>query len=178
MPLQNAPPPVFLTPYALESVGIELSIIGNINATSQAFPTANKAFYYPFSLRSPATVKRLFWVNGAASTRQNIQVGIYDDLGNSIVLGTSTLASGDSQPQFDDIADTPLAAGKRYYMAIWGAGNTTTILRMSLTTTMQRELGMWEQLSLTGGLPSTATFATPTGVSAPVLFGLAFRSTP
>src|ERR1035437_10210198 len=128
------------------------------------------------------TAYKFWWLNGTVASTNNIQAGLYADDGTTkpgaaIKLGTSTLASGVSVLQYDDIADTQVGPGP-CWLAIWIGGTTTTLYRgngagMRLTRTYQ-------QASLAGGLPSTATPATvSTGFAAPFyVFGIQFRPSP
>lgn len=170
------PAPVFLTPFSQESLGM-CARAGSGTVATAAWPTVNKVFYVPFVLASPITVNRFFWANGTTASTNNMQVGVYDASGNSIKIGTATPASGASQPQFDNVADFSLAAGRLYYMACWGSGTTTHILRAAGTTRIYRGMGMFEQTGQSSTMPNTATFAVCTAAYLP-LFGLALRASP
>lgn len=150
---------------------------------SATYPAANRAYYLPIVVPSACTIYRFFWANGATASTNNIQIGIYNDNdagtdgpGTSILLGTSTLASGANICQFDNVADTALPRG-RYWLAIWCNGTTTTILRTAPSTIHGRMFNGYLESSLTGGLPATATPAQNTTPYLP-LFGFTTVSSP
>lgn len=176
-PQPALPPSVFLTPFSVESIGPELASLGTAAPTSAAYPASQSVFYYPFTLMSTITVYRFFWCNGTTASTNNFQVGVYNNAGTSIVLGTSTLATGASQPQFDNVADFRLSPGK-YYMAIWCSGTTAHLIRNNpATATRFKSLGVFQQTSQAGGLPASITFTALANTYAP-LFGLALRASP
>lgn len=170
-------PSVFLTPQSVESLGPVMRQQAGTTPASAVYPALNLIMYFPFSLPSRALVNRFFWCNGTTASTDNIQVGVYDGVGNAIVRGTSTLAAGASAPQFDNVADFWLRAGTLYYLAIWCGGTTTHIVRSTLTSSrFSRGLGILQE-SNAGGLQTTATFAQSAQFWIG-LFGIAFRSTP
>src|SRR5262245_30883106 len=172
----------FVSPYSREgNMGLTTTAFGT--PASSTYPATNRAHYFPVVVPVACTAYRLFWLNGATASTNNIQVGIYNDNdagtdgpGTSVVLGTSTLASGTNVCQFDNITDTALYPG-RYWIAIWGSGTTTTIFRISPSATLSRWQNGYIESSLSGGLPSTATPAQQTTPYIPV-FGFTTISTP
>lgn len=153
------------------------------NPSSAAYPAANRAHYFPVVIPVACTIYRLFWLNGATASTNNVQVGIYNDNdagadgpGTSVVLGTSTLASGASICQFDNITDTALSPG-RYWIAVWCNGTTTTLHRSAPSASLGRFVNGYLESSLAGGLPATATPAQQTTPYVPV-FGFTTISTP
>lgn len=174
-PSPARPASVFLSPYSWEAIPT-LRTITTIAPASAVYPAAQRALYFPFRLYRQETVYRFFWVNGTTASTDNFQVGVYDTAGNSIKLGTSTLASGASACQFDNIADFVLYPGV-YFMAIWGSGTTAHLMRCGPTLRFMRAIGVFQQSSLAGGLPTTATFATAATGYIPI-FGLALRASP
>lgn len=173
------PASVFISPLTVEAgVGLRGSASGTIVSTG-AYAGVNFAMYYPIVLPSDYTVKRFWWCNGTTASTNNVQVGVYDDTGAAIVRGTSTLATGASQPQFDDVADFRLSGGRLYFLAIWASGGTTHIVAQNGSAVRALEpKGIYEQLSLASGLPSTATFAKPANASRFYLFGITNRASP
>lgn len=154
-----------------------------LNPVSSTYPATNRAYYYPVVISSACTIYRYFWLNGATASTNNIQVGLYNDNdsgtdgpGTSILLGTSTTASGANACQFDNVTDTALGPG-RYWLAIWGSGTTTTLFRLAPTASTHRFANGYLESSLTGGLPSTATPAQNTTPYIPV-FGFTTISAP
>lgn len=88
-----------------------------MGAGSTAWPTANKAFFFPFRLTEWATAYQLlFWVGATSSG--NLNVGIYDNEFNLIVSAGSTAMSATvNTVQELNIADTVLPPGD-YYLAV------------------------------------------------------------
>jgi hypothetical protein len=115
-------------------------------------------------------------VNGTTAGTDNVQVGVYDITGKSVKLGTSTLAAGTSVCQFDNVADFTLPPGD-YLMALWCSGTTTHFVRHNASAIHWRTAGCYQESSLAGGLPTTATLATAASAYGPI-FGLALRPTP
>lgn len=150
---------MFVSPFSKEGRGGNAPVAPTVPA-SATFPAAQRAFYYPIVIPRPVTLSRFFWLNGATASTNNIQMGLYRDdgtggaPGSSFLLGTSTLAAGANICQFDNVADTIVPAG-RYWIALWGSGTTTTLFRTSGTN--HRSHLHYDEDSLAGGLPATAT---------------------
>lgn len=172
---------VFITPFSAESLYYRQG--SGAAPASAAYISTQTALYFPFSLPEKTLISRFFWVNGTTASTNYLQVGVYNASGNSIALGTGgspnygTLAAGASQPQFDDVTDFWLSADKMYYMAIWCGGTTTHLVRNTPTARFGRSAGLYQQTSLTTGLPTTATFAVSTLSYIPI-FGLTVRASP
>src|SRR6185436_14300397 len=102
LPEPTRPASVFISPFSIESLahGMRAGVSGV--PASAAYPTAQRALFFPFRTYRPETVKRFFWVNGTTASTDDVAVGVYDTAGNSIKLGTSsganhgTLAAGAS----------------------------------------------------------------------------------
>lgn len=90
---------------------------------SSAWFSANDPVALPFRLSHGGVVTQLGWVNGTAAGG-NVDVGIYSDAWVRLVSTGSTLGSGNSLPQWVDVADTALAPGRLYYLAC-SRDNTT-----------------------------------------------------
>ena len=113
-PIYRMPPPPILTPYHPDSLG--LATPPGINATlgaatSQAWPSNDMAFFYPFRLYDWATAYQLlFWVGAVSSG--NIDVGIYDSQKNLIVSsGSIAMSATVNTVQELNIPDTILPPG-------------------------------------------------------------------
>lgn len=150
---------------------------------SSTYPATNRAYYYPIVLSSACTIYRFFWLNGATASTNNIQVGVYNDNdagtdgpGTAFLRGTSTLASGASVCQFDNVTDTPIYPG-RYWLAVWGSGTTTTLFRRAPSATLNRHISGYLESSLASGLPATATPAQNTTPYIPI-FGFTTIASP
>lgn len=144
-------------------------------ATSQTWPTANKAIFVPFELHEDVTVVKLWAYNGATANG-NTDIGIYNASGTRQVSAGPTAQSGTNVIQEFDVADTALTAG-RYYMALVNSGTTGTYLARSGPVNGAEDwqaLGMAEQASA-GTLPASATLAAITVNRLP-LFGFSLRT--
>lgn len=134
--------------------------------TSSAWPTNNKAYYYPFSISDWGTAYQLlFWVGATSSG--NIDVGIYDAQKHLIVSAGSTAMSATvNTVQELDIANTVLPPGN-YLLA---ASCSTTV------GTCFRGTGHADEIRIpavpvyeeTSALPLPAT-ATPVAMTAATL---------
>lgn len=171
-------PSMMISPYSRE---------GNVNAwvggapASGAWPSTNRAFYNRIYIPAPCIAYKFFWLNGATASTNNIQIGLYYDdgtnqPGSSLILGTSTLASGANACQYDNITDTWIGPGI-YWLAIWGNGTTTTVYRR-LGGASTPFPASYMQSSLTTGLPSSATPISAGGSAAFHVYGIVTRSTP
>lgn len=167
------PVSMFVGPYSREGC---LSGMPPSSPASAAL-AAQTAYAAQVVLPRPCVVRRLWWANGATVGTDQVQVGIYRADFTSLLLGTATTTSGATALQFDNVTDTPLAAG-RYWVALWVSGTTTTLLRVSALAS--RIAGIRLQGSLAGGLP--ATLAAPdqgaTTIIAVPVFGFTTRATP
>jgi hypothetical protein len=148
-----------LSPFSREgALGRDIWTINS--PSSRVAPQTQTAWYYPIQLPTLGTAYKFFWLNGATAATDHVQVGLYADNGSykpgaSILLGTSTLASGASVNQFDaSIAATLIGPGL-CWLAIWIGGTTTTLYGSSPSA--MRMTRNYQQASLTSGLPSTAT---------------------
>lgn len=116
-PAPRFTPPAIMHPHHIDALGSAVSS-GVLNAVSSTtWPSANKAFFYPFTLYDFVTVYQLlFWVGAASSG--NIDVGIYDSQGNRIISSGSTAMSATVDTiQEINIADTELPPGN-YFLAV------------------------------------------------------------
>jgi hypothetical protein len=118
------------------------------------------AVYMPFLVRSPGCVAKLLaWRNGVTISG-NIDVGIYDELGNRLVSSGSTLQAGSQLSQSVDITDTPLPPGT-YFTGMALDNTTATIYQYSLTSNAPKQgCGMQAQATAFP-LPNPATFSNP-----------------
>lgn len=165
--------PVISSTLSLQAVGFGLLQLAVASSGLAAYPTANKAFYVPFTLYRPYLVKLLWCMNGATASG-NVDVGIYSLDGTRIVSSGSTAQSGTSTIQTFDITDTLIGPGF-FYMAIALDGTTGTLGRAAPANAgVTRSLGVLEQTSAFA-LPSSATFALSTAVYIPH-FGITNRT--
>ncbi len=148
-------------------------VAGNMTAAA-LWPVANKALYVPFYLEVPLTIYQVGLIVGAQAG--NLDVGIYDELGNRVVSKGST-AVGAAGVQLVDITDTPLTPGT-YFMAMCCSDATTASFnRISLPDAQtSRTAGIQEQAVGAVTLPNPATFANPAAAYVPLL-SLATKAT-
>jgi hypothetical protein len=162
-----------ITPISWCSLGVQLSALSNGTATSQTWPTANKALYFPFTLDESTTFTKAFWMNGA-TVSGNVDIGIYNEAGTRQVSMGSTAQATINSIQEVNIADTTLAAG-RYYMALSCDNTTATFYTWLLSSALySKVLGAAEQTTAFV-LPASFTLATPTTANIPV-FGFSIRT--
>lgn len=155
-----------------QSIGTQLrESQSSLSTASKSYPTANKAFFYPFVLKTPILVKMMFVANGTNAS-QTRDIGIYDKNGTRIVSAGSTAGSGTSTLQTFDVTDTTIGPGL-FYFAFVSSGTTNSFLSINCSVVIQQMMGMFEMASAFP-LPATATFATPTTTSGNfMLMGLA-----
>lgn len=144
-----------------------------IGVASAVWPGANRALYVPLYLPRPATVVKLWWLNGAAVSG-NVDVGIYNATSLArIVSSGSTAQAGTSVVQEVDIADTALGAG--VYLLALSCDNTTAAFARTLTDIrICRSAGVTQEAAAFA-LPVTATPATAASAYMPV-FGASLRT--
>lgn len=144
--------------------------------TGAGWPTTNRAFYFPYLLRSSFTVSYAWWLNGSAVSGK-VDAGIYDRNGTRLVsVGAATNQAGTTAIQSVDITDTILTPGV-YYLALV-MDNTTGRLWRSNTPENKdcRAAGMMMQ-DTAFALPATATFTANTAGLYYPMFGFSTRST-
>lgn len=125
------PPPIILTWYSEEGLGIP---IGRFNAgagASTAWPVANRGIFLPFVLSSPYTVKTFVWLNGATLSG-NVAAAIYNTDGSRLVGTGSKVQAGVSILQTATGVETTLGSGN-YYMGLSLDNTTGRISRLALT---------------------------------------------
>lgn len=145
--------------------------------TATAWTTANRAIFLPFSLETTVTAYQMAVVNGA-TLGGNLDVGIYDVLGNRLVSKGSTAQTGTSVIQKLDITDTVLTPGV-YFMAMATDSTTATYEGTGVVSgagEQFRACGVQEQLSAFA-LPDPATFANPASTTTTIpSIAIALRS--
>lgn len=135
-PVPRIPPPPILTPFSLDSLGLEYSAIsasGIGGIASASWAANNKAYFYPFRLFTWATAYQLLFTVGGTSSG-NIDVGIYDSQLNRIVSAGSTgMSATVNTVQALNIADTVLPPGD-YLLAVACSTTGGTWLRTPTLT--------------------------------------------
>lgn len=165
--------PVMIGTYSALSIGTELAALGAA-APASAVITSGIPHFVPVTIPAPATVMKLWCVNGA-TVNGNVDMGIYDEAGNLLVAKGTTAQSGTNTVQEFNITDTQLQPG-RYYLALATDSATATFMQTSVT------LGSAAFLKALGVAQwSLGTFPLTTGASINVggvviAIGLSIRS--
>lgn len=137
------------------------SFSGNGGNTGFGF-VANTAIFTAVIVPQPVTVYKMAWINGG-TVGANVDVGIYDWLGNRLVSSGSTVQATINVMQVVDVADTVIPAGVVWIAAV-ASSATGQFFRGFITTQLARISGM-AQMASAFPLPTTATFAAYTGSS-------------
>lgn len=142
---------------------------------SGTYETANKVFFYPFQVNQPFLISRFWWLNGATVGTNNVQVGVYDQSFALVSSCASTLSAGANGVQYANPSGNAWLPAMRGYIAMWCNGTTATFFRVASWT---RVGGIYLQTGQTGGLPATATPATPSGIPTVYVCGFTRRASP
>lgn len=171
-----------VTPTHIHTFGIYSGMNDQVNANGDGamvnmnWPSANRALYYPISLRFPYLVNRVFWINGSTAGG-NTDFGIYTHAGVRLYSTGSTAQSGTDVIQYVTPTSPFTLAPGRYLFAI--AFSATSSVTYGTTTAgnavMMRLAGFLQQSSALP-LPATATFAA-VGSSAIAFCGVTRTST-
>lgn len=171
------PPLVTITPLSMAAsdanVRDMLINIDAIGSGGSAWPSANRALFFPFRLEEPVIVAKLWWGN-STPVGGNIDCGIYDGAGTRLVSTGSTAQSGTSALQEVDITDTTLGPGT-FYLALAADSTTPQILGYATGSTLVRLMSGIAMMDSAFPLPATATYASATAYGPP-LVGLTTRS--
>lgn len=169
-------PAQFLHGATIHSIGEEAMLssgtrqISATNPGSSAWPSANRALYIPFWLRTPYLARKLWWANGGVVTA-NVDCGIYSAGGTLLVSTGSTAMSGANTVQSVDV-NYWLTPG-RYFMALVLSG-TSQIQRAVPSINAIKFSGMVQE---TSALPLPAVMTPETCASAYYpFFGLTNRT--
>lgn len=141
-----------------ESLGPWMRTLTPPAAATAAWPATNEAIYIPFTLPVTMIAARMFVYNGTTASG-NLDLGIFDTGGNSIITKGTTAQSGTSVLQFLDITDTTLSPGV-YYMGCSMDGTTgTTFAHAPNSLAVARTSGVLSQSTAFVLPTTTATFA-------------------
>jgi hypothetical protein len=141
--------PASLMSDGLEAVQSSLTLGG-------AYPTASLALFFPFITDVPILVTQISHEN-SSTVSGNVDVGIYDELGNRKVSKGGVAQTGTITIQVHDVTDTLLSPGV-YYMAFVLDNATGQVNRATTPAAVARSCGAKEMASAYP-LPATATFA-------------------
>jgi hypothetical protein len=97
LPINYIPDPLVIHSFNWQTMGGEIVVAGG-GLSSNAWPTANKAIFVPFSIGKQHTYQNMFWMNGAGILG-NVDVGIYDATGTKLVSTGSKAQTGVSSAQ-------------------------------------------------------------------------------
>lgn len=141
-------------------------------AGAAAWPGANTAIYWPFSVEVPTTIQRIAWWNGA-TVSGNADVCLLDEKGVSLYSKGLTAVAGVSQPQVVTGVATALRPGT-YFAGMMVDNITATVFRTSGPIPMlMRACGVQIQAITAGqGLPTvgnSAAFSNPSAQYMPIM---------
>lgn len=140
--------------FSPESVGGQLTALGETATSNPITGFANQTVYVPLVVQETVTIVKAWWINGN-TVSGNVDIGLYPETGGAKVVSLgSTAQSGASSIQEGNIADTIVPAG-RYLMALGWSSATATFLSYSLTNEKARALGLAGESTF--ALPSSAT---------------------
>jgi len=156
-----------MTTQSMFSVGG--AVLANGGAcSSAAWPTTNRAYFFPFVLTTTRTYVLAIWANGA-TVSGNVDLGIYDTDGTRKTSTGSQAQSGTSVNQKFTLASALTLAPGRYFMAMSVDNTTATVIRATCSAPSGRVCGS-QMMDSAFVLPATATFARYAGSHIP-LFG-------
>lgn len=138
------------------------------NRASAAYPSANRALFFPFRIPKPMSFSTITLFNGATASG-NIDAGLYAADGTRIASKGSTVATGTNTNQ--DFTFTSVILGRGLYYAAVAVDNATHtfITATALGLQPQRAMGSF-QAATSFPLPATVTFASVTSAYVPVMF--------
>ena len=123
---------------------------------SFAWPTANRAFFFPFSLARPMLCAQLFNYNGGTASG-NLDIGIYAEDGTRLHSTGSTAQSGTNALQVINPTDKIIPAGQ-LFLALAMDGTTGTVAGTNPSLHTLRQAGALI-MDTAFPLPAVATFA-------------------
>ena len=166
--------PRFVHTYSRYSVGPELAVDGGGVLASAVWPTANKAFYFPFGLPFRFNVRRMFVANGG-TVSGNFDIGIYTLDGKRIYASGSTAQAGTTALQYVSLSTELILPPDAYYLAL-AFDNTTATTQRNAAAGINgvRAMGVLQETSAFA-LPASMTPAAVSAVYVP-LFGITSTS--
>lgn len=169
-PTQVALPglPSVISPHGGNSVGAGVGSMGAINGTTN-WPSANRAYYFPFRIPGAFMINQFFWINGSV-VAGNVDAGVYSFDGRRIISTGAIAQSGVSVIQVANVTDTTIGGGL-FYLAISLSSATGRLLKAAPGLQFQKIMGILQQDSA-NPLPATATFAVLTVAPHIPVFGI------
>lgn len=139
-----------------------LPLLFNTQTTfSNAWNTANTAYFVPIAIRYPITITSLWIANGAVVSG-NFDVGLYTPDGRRIVSTGSTVQTGINTIQNIPITAITIGAGQ-YYIGTAMDNTTGRLFSFNPTSSVwAANCGSYKQATAFP-LPASATFATMVG---------------
>lgn len=151
---------------ALQSFGDVIA--GNFpGVTNTAWPTASRAIFTPFEIYVPQSFTGIAIYNGATASG-NMDVGVYDLLGNRLASSGSTAQTGITVFQIIPFTATVTLSPAVYMMAI-AIDNITATIRATAPPIQWCEVKGLRQMASAFPLPSTATYAIPATALVPYI---------
>lgn len=143
----------------------------NGTVSTAVWPTANLAFYIPFIVEIPFTVKQAAIRVGTSAG--NLDCGVYDEGGTALVTKGTTAVAAAGLQVIDLSASISLGSASpflnmgTYYFALAVSSTSASIFRLAnVSVPSNRFCGIRQQTSSVP-LPSTATFAANTSAYCP-----------
>lgn len=167
--LPPGPDKLVISPFSACALGVEMAAFATPAPASGTWPTANRAFYYPFTINRGLTVTRMWMINGAVVSG-NVDIGIYNSSQARLVSMGSTAQAGVNAMQVFNVTDTVLTPGL-YYLALNMSSATGTVILAIVAGFADLAMGYYSQAVGAVTLPATATWAASTAGIVP-LFGL------
>lgn len=125
----------------------DLAVAHGSTGASTAWPAANEAGFYPFVVTGPdaSVIGRAYsgaiWMNGATATG-NLDIGVFDALGNWLASTGSTAQSGTTAPQKASFTATVVLKPGRYFLAVVSSSASTTFVSSAPTALGLRVAGV------------------------------------
>lgn len=138
------------------------------------WPAANRALYCPVEVSTACTAYQM--AIQIAVQSGNLDIGIYDELGNRLVHSASTAVAA-AGVQVVNITDTVLNPGV-YFLALNVDNTTASVFRNGTTTALTlNSWGLQQQAVGAVTLPDPATFANPASAYVPAIYVSTYQST-
>lgn len=148
-----------------EAIGAPVHPIVNAGSASAAYPAANLSILVPFSTWQTLPVNGVAWNNGSV-TGGNVDVGIYDSLGVTLLTHLGSTARGAVNVLVSASLSTYILPPGNYYMA-FSLDGTSNMMAWASTA------GLWAAM---GVLEAATNFPLATGIT-PVLATHAYMPT-
>lgn len=148
-----------INPWSWYSVGSgQIQRQGSLmGATSNAWPTANRALYVPVRIVEPTTFVKGFVYEGSTNG-DKWDIGIFDAGGRKLVSSGATVHGASNAIVTSDITDTTLNPGQ-YFWAIQSTNAAQTFYRSAPAASVLDALGCRGE-TVTTALPAAASFGT------------------